>query len=73
MNILAILVKAINVLRWQSYKKYDEWDREYCVKFLFAISKILVHVPQLCINARIFINHGRMFCILYVHLSITKL
>ena len=29
MNILAILEKAINVLRWQSYKKYDEWDREY--------------------------------------------
>ena len=31
MNILAILVKAINVLRWQSYKKYDEWDRKYFV------------------------------------------
>ena len=65
MNILAILVKAINVLRWQSYKKYDELDREYCVKVLFAISKILV--PQLCINARVFINHGRMFFILYFY------
>ena len=31
MTILAILEKAINVLRWQGYKKYDEWDREYRV------------------------------------------
>ena len=31
MNILVVLEKAINVLRWQGYKKYDKWDREYCV------------------------------------------
>ena len=48
MNSLAILVKAINVLRLQSYNKYEEWDREYCVCFVRNFQNTSISVMYQC-------------------------